>query len=525
MRVRVDPASAVTWRWLLAAAIVFYVAATLPILTHVLTWEDPGWWSYLAFDIYNGRPLVSNQDVDLITSPERQGSFAFFTDDLRASLVWCYLVALSFLLPFDYLLCAELLTLCSSVGFVLMTYLIARKVLEDEIRAIQAALVCLLDYSVFWMATMARPDMTAALLAYAGVYFYLKSEDERKLQWGILALLVWSLAIGTHILSSLIVIAFLTVFAISLAVKHSNELGQALRPLTKLLTTGAVFIAITMSWYFSFVPRELKEDLSESHFLHSAGAYFKEAVFDAYSARYIVHLLAVITVAIVVSFVLAVRTHRYRMLPVLGFLAVLAVCLVQFDVSYAKERLLYYVPAVSVILVDDGHLLWRRFRSKIVPILVFAFVLLSALLPRAGKYYQILRNWEGTDYSAYSSWLTAHLPPGATIIGDISMFWGLHDHGVLLLQDVHVRFSGNHEEAFFGREHLEEVDYLVVEPEGMPEWFTWAEFRMIYDYPIEEVASFKSKPGYGYHKRIFRRVRETGEALQLPSRGGLGHTR
>ena len=66
------------WERCLGVLIVAYVALTLPILNHVVTWCDPGWWSYLAFDLLHGREMPSNLMVERLVDVADPVSYAFF---------------------------------------------------------------------------------------------------------------------------------------------------------------------------------------------------------------------------------------------------------------------------------------------------------------------------------------------------------------------------------------------------------------------------------------------------------------
>ena len=49
---------------LLKIAIVLHFIWGLVVLPHIVTWGDPGWYSYNALDLHYGRTFGSNQEID-----------------------------------------------------------------------------------------------------------------------------------------------------------------------------------------------------------------------------------------------------------------------------------------------------------------------------------------------------------------------------------------------------------------------------------------------------------------------------
>jgi len=89
------------------------------------------------------------------------------------------------------------------------------------------------------------------------------------------------------------------------------------------------------------------------------------------------------------------------------------------------------------------------------------------------------------------------VPPNSVVVGDISLIWGLYDHGLKIIQPHTFRFKRNYK-------FLEMLDYLVIYPKESllsGDWKTIAEY---YDYRLDKVAEYTAKRAYGYSFEIYK---------------------
>ena len=494
------------WNTFFFIVLVFYIASTIPVLLHIVTWSDPTWYSYNALDLYNGRERGTNLFIDKYIEENSPQSFLFFGIDLRMNSFW-YLILAGFYEIFGVsLFTANLASFVFSVLTVFVVYGIIKEIFGDKILSAQSAILLLLDYQFFWMATMARPDIAAMFFGLLGIYWILVYYRTKKILLPFLASVAWAMGFATHLLMVFFPIIFFIVSQVARFLNKNKRLVAYLYeawPVILAFVLFGIFTLFYYSYYSQFLDRYLefaREIFSLSRGIRSE---FYVKIWQVFARRYSLQLLVIFFILISVSAIAAFRKQDKKTLSVLTAMLIMSFLGILIDQNPGPPRLLYYSPFFALFTAIGLKEIFPVLRHKIVKAIVLIIIIFSIILPRMGKYYQIFSNWRGTNYNAYISQIKSLIPPNSVIAGDITLIWGLHDYGVKIIDPY--CFFENTGWIPFDKKYADLVDYIVVYDKYFTLNDTKESFFNNFHYPIEKIGEFKGKGSYGYKCEIYRK--------------------
>jgi len=506
------------WQALFVLVSLLHVVLALPILDHIVTWCDPGWYSYISFDILFGRPIPSNlHGADLLGTVSNT-SYAFFGWNLMGCLVWNVALAGAMWLFGPSFFVVHVFVLLWSLVFVWACYGVVQEWSRDRVLASQVGIALSLDYHVFWMGTMARPDIMAGALAFCGIFCALRWQRQRSVTMLVAALVCWMLAVGSHPLAILPVGAYL----LSCVTEGVwSAIVTSLRAVvTRLWPLGLVSLLLltwVLVWYHLFMSSEGGSvgRWQEYGIVASVTKELFEKITDTYMKRYLIVIFVYILLSIIYMAMKAKSNDGKAYGGVLLFLVYLFLCGVALDHTAGRERLLFYLPVFAVSSILFTQFLWKRLphgwpRGALMVILVGSLV-----LPRAGKAYQILGDREHTSYSEFVDVVRMHIPRGAVVVGEATLMFGLSEYGLRIVEPWIVQEHRRHR---LPVSILNSVEYAIISDtdEGLRPWgFTREEFHALFGNRLQKIAEHKGKGSYGYHVDILKVQRETpGNAQQ-----------
>lgn len=508
------PASSRRWQVLFVCVSLLHVILALPILDHIVTWCDPGWYSYLSFDILFGRPIPSNLNGAELLGVASDTSYAFFGWNMMGSLVWNVALAGAMWLFGPSYFVIHVFVLLWSLLFIWACYGVVLEWSRDRVLASQAGIVLSLDYHVFWMGTMARPDIMAGALAFGGIFCALRWQRRRSGTMLAAALVCWMLAVGSHPLAILPVGAYLlsclTEGVWSGIVAGFRGVAARLWPLG---VAALLLLTWVLVWYYLFMSIEGGGvgRWEEYRIVSSLNAEILEKIISTYINRYSIGLLVYICISLVWCIAILKQNKNEVCARVLLFLVCLFLCGVALDHTAGRERLLFYLPVFAVACVLFARFLWVRFpyswaRGTVVLLLVGCL-----LLPRTGKVWQIASNWQHTSYSNFTHFVREHVPRGAVVVGDASLMFGLSEYGLKIVEPWIVQERRRHR---LPVSVLSSVEYAIIsdtEAALKPWGFSREEFHALFGNRLQKIAEHRGKGAYGYHVDILRVTPETPE--------------
>jgi len=493
------------WNAIFLLAFAFYVCSTLAVLSHVVTWCDPAWYSYNAIDFYYGRDIGTNQHIAEHIADSSPHGFAFFGYDLRMNIGWQATVAAMYKILGVSLFAANLTSFVFSLLTILVVYGIVKEIYGEAALSAQAGILLILDYQMFWMATMARPDMAAMFFGLLGIHLMLLYRRTGRRLLPFLAAVAWSIGFTMHLLMIFFPVAYMLTSQTATLWSKRGRLREYLKTSWPIILAFFLFGVFTLFYYHAY-SQSLDRWVSTagSRWSLSRGIYqeFYVKILDAFVRRYSLPLLMLFVLFVAFAVVSAIRRRNGKTLAVFGTMLCVTALGVLVDQNAGSPRLLYYSPFLALFTALGLRVVLPALRYKSLRILAVGLVVLAMLLPRALKYGQIIHNWHGTDYAAFIVAVKETIPPNSVIAGDMVLIWGLHDYGVKLIDPCY--FFRDSKGIPLDRSYADNVEYVVIDDNFFEKPSEQAAFLAMFHGSLSKIADIQGRGDYGYHCKIFR---------------------
>lgn len=425
---------------------LFHFISIVPILPSILTWIDPGWYTYSAFELLTSQPVGTHLDFNNSFLKETDFSTVSYRYGLTNLPVWNYSNYWVYLVFGPSLVASRLISTIALLFLFVSVYLLVYFPTRNRLLARMTTALLALEYSIFWSATSARPDALCATLGYVGALFFLLYYYKKYKVLGLISGLFFSASILTHATGIWIPTA-LGVGTVFLVVLDN---GINIKKLIIQLWPFCLSLAIVSIWLMTdtVVLASYAEDsgLSKSFseiIYNTATGFYSEIVnkyYAAFSSRYeFLFFLILITAMGWAGINIKRLKQGEKILVFFSFLLLFVVALT--DSPHTKPHIVFAMPAFCMLIsLWICSLIRKGGNGILIGYTCFALLLGNLLIPRAGKYWQVAQSGDGVSYKKYSEFIQENIPDGSRIISDTaaSLMWGLRENGYKLLQSHHL---------------------------------------------------------------------------------------
>jgi len=456
-------------RWILLTLAFFHCVTIFPIIGSIVTWIDPAWYTYHAFDLYYGRSIGTNLNLAELFYTVNNQSLSFYDYDLTSTPFWPYVNFPFFSLFGPSFVVSRVISAVIMLATGYYLFKTIRLYPGNLQYALLATSLFMVDYTVFWASTSARPDALYTFLSVAGMYYLVKFFDERVFLDGLATSACFFFSILTHPLAAAVPVA-VSVMLFSHEIRRRiieretdwRRVVQTWWPILLTFVATAVWLAINLAGFQGMIGTTaefVNEDSGSTKFLSYIHDAFSQELsrkfIDSYTRRY---QLLTLTIFVLSALYL---TSRYRKLKVternfLIFTTILFIVVAVYDVGHTVPHLIFQTPYISLVIAMALHHIYATYhRAGWFVIGLFTLLMANPLLPRAAKYYQVYQNGTATDYEQFTRFVKNKIPPHSKIVADTTLMWGLHDQGYRILQSHHIRSEK--------QEYLDQIEYVVAD--------------------------------------------------------------
>ncbi len=333
--------------------------------------------------------MGSNMEIERYLSSSSPYSFAFFDYNLGALPAWPFIVACFFKVFGVSLFAAKFASLLFSVLLIVIVFFLANEIFENSIIPYQIAILLSLDYQLFWLGTMARPDMAAAVFAFAGVYFLVKYVKTDRMLYGIFMAFLFFIALLTHGISIVIVLSCGIVEIVrNIRTKVWRRRMQAVMIIKFYSIPVIVFVGFSLAWYW-FQKESIHAFLSYGgqnfNLFEAFAEEFNKKIFDSYNRRYLLLYLASIALFACQLIKKLWQVGNNRVAVILIMTALIFIFGIFFDTYHTKSHLIYYIPFFCSIFVLGVRDCLSSINSINLKYIIILFFIANLLMPKLGE--------------------------------------------------------------------------------------------------------------------------------------------
>jgi 4-amino-4-deoxy-L-arabinose transferase-like glycosyltransferase len=395
---------------LLIAAYVVFGLATLTAFP--LVWEDEPWYAQSAWAFV---------DQSAFTLPMFADLAGFDEDNVVYGRTYLGAVAAAFELGGLSPYTARLVSFISGLVAITAVFGIGRELWSDKVGAIAAVFFALTPNFV-QQSHDARPEIML-VAAWTAAFYFTISGDQRLSSWRLfLGGLIAALAADVHLNGLIVPVALFVVLLVRRA------------PPRSLLVFGGGAAVGALWWLFIHVwpdPSLLREQVGA----FSVGL----PIFDLSTEPHVVIALEIaryvlveprlsviiLALALVAAVALLLRNRDLALLSLLTF----AAAFYAFMTLFSGTK----VPFYAVLLLPVAALLVARLvdvSQRPAALAMSALVVVASLLSVAA----VTRDLAPADYDRYIAGLREHVPAGATVQGEPTIWYGFSDHPMIATQ-------------------------------------------------------------------------------------------
>lgn len=500
-------------RIILYLSIIIHFLWTLSLLPHIVTWVDPSRFSLSAFDIALNRQYESNLYWSENLEKGSDYSLMFdhgFTHTLPA---WPYLLGIAFRIFGISLITAKAVNLFISIFFIIAVYKLSVEIFKDNITALLLSILTSMSYQLFWLSSMARGDLLSVTLAIWSIFLFVMYDRKRSFGYALFSGLFAFISIIATPITIPLMTSLGVVDIFYRLIKDKKCINEVISVyfypvliLSVLLVVWIIIYPDSLGFWYG-TGKGYRQTLS-----WRIKQEFNRKLFGAYRDRYMLHLFIIF---IFLYFFMCVKKKSLnrQTRAILLVIPVLTILNIVTDRSHSKSHLIIYTPFILSVFTT----FYVHFKHhKIIKKYFIYFVVLSLLIPRIGKTYQILNDPEGTSYGRYIDNIKKFIPPRAYIICDATIMWGLYDQGHKIM---HYGAPHNTDKVGYHtyhdwKEFYRRVDYIILSskelfiPDENPASFTYRGMRKyLRDIKMKKLFEYNSKGSYGYNYQIFEVLR------------------